>query len=84
MFTFYRFPKAIRRSIYTTNLIESLNKKLKRSTKRKEQFPNEAAMERYLYTVFNQYNSKFSQRVHKGFGKVTAEILELFDVVYNN
>ena len=84
LFTFYRFPKAIRRSIYTTNLIESLNKKLKRSTKRKEQFPNEAAMERYLYTVFNQYNRKFSQRVHKGFGKVTAEILELFDVVYNN
>ncbi|MBQ1901591.1 MAG: hypothetical protein II169_03445 [Lachnospiraceae bacterium] len=28
---------AIRRSIYTTNLIENLNKNLKRGTKRKEQ-----------------------------------------------
>lgn len=40
LFVFYEFPMAIRRSIYTTNLIENLNKNLKRGTKRKEQQKN--------------------------------------------
>lgn len=40
LFEFFEFPAVIRRSIYTTNLIENLNKNLKRGTKRKEQFPN--------------------------------------------
>ncbi|MCX0278658.1 transposase [Bombilactobacillus mellis] len=40
----FNFPSAIRVSIYSTNLIESFNKKLKRQTKQREQFPNEAAL----------------------------------------
>jgi transposase-like protein len=39
IFTFYRFPKSIWRSIYSTNLIESFNKQIKRYTNPKEQFP---------------------------------------------
>lgn len=39
--TFYNFPPSIRRTIYSTNLIEGFNKQLKKYTKRKEQFPNE-------------------------------------------
>ncbi len=42
-----------RSSIYSTNLIESFNKKLKRQTKKKEQFPNESALERVLVTVIS-------------------------------
>ncbi|MBQ3793177.1 MAG: transposase, partial [Lachnospiraceae bacterium] len=48
LFEFFEFPAVIRRSIYTTNLIENLNKNLKRGTKRKEQFPNEDSLERYV------------------------------------
>lgn len=48
LLTFYNFPKAIWRSIYSTNSIESFNKKIKKYTKRKEQFPNEEALERFL------------------------------------
>ena len=78
LFTYYSFPKAIRRSIYTTNLIENLNKNLKRGTKRKEQFPNEASLERYVSMVFSDYNQKFGCRVHLGFNKATAELYDLF------
>ncbi len=49
--TFYNFPPSIRRTIYSTNLIEGFNKQLKKYTKRKEQFPNEESLERFL--VFN-------------------------------
>src|SRR5699024_5464289 len=57
--TFYDFPASIRRSIYSTNLIEAFNKEIKRYVKRKEQFPNEESLERFLVTRFLDYNHKF-------------------------
>lgn len=41
LFSFFDFPAPIRKSLYTNNLAESLNKRLKRIIKGKEQFPNE-------------------------------------------
>ncbi|MCV6651429.1 IS256 family transposase (plasmid) [Enterococcus faecium] len=53
LLTFYNFPHTIRRIIYSTNLIEGFNKQLKRYTRRKEQFPNEESLERFLVSQFN-------------------------------
>jgi len=41
LFTFFSFPTAIRQTIYSTNLIESFNKSLKKMVRRKEQFPTD-------------------------------------------
>ena len=79
LLTFYQFPYQIWHSIYSTNLIESLNKKIKRQTKKKVLFPNEEAMERYLVTLFEDYNFKQSQRIHKGFGQCSDTLESLFD-----
>lgn len=70
MFTFFDYPQEVRRSIYTTNLIEGVNKQIKRKFKLKEQFPTEQSMEKYLVTQFNQYNDKYMNRIHNGFGLV--------------
>ena len=70
LFTFYNFPPSIRRTIYSTNLIEGFNKQLKRYTRRKERFPNEESLERFLVSQFNQYNQKFLARTHKGFKEI--------------
>ena len=78
LFTYYAFPKAIQRSIYTTNLIENFNKNLKRGTKAKEQFPNEDALERYVCSYCMDYNRRFSMRIHKGFQIAQAELMEMF------
>ncbi|WP_054707925.1 IS256 family transposase [Bacillus sp. JCM 19041] len=77
--TFYDFPKAIWRSIYSTNLIESFNKQLKKYSKRKEQFPNESSIERFLVSQFEPYNQKFSTRCHLGFELARAALVEMFD-----
>ena len=61
-------------SIYSTNLIESLNKEIKHQTKKKVLFTNEEALERYLVTLFEDYNFKQSQRIHKGFGHVLTRL----------
>ena len=79
LLTFYQFPYQIWHSIYSTNLIESLNKEIKRQTKKKVLFPNEEALERYLVTLFEDYNFKQSQRIHKGFGQYSDTLESLFD-----
>ena len=72
MLTFYDFPKEIRSSIYTTNMIESYNKQLKRHFKAKEQFPTELSEKKFLVSRFERYNKKFLNRVHREFGKITS------------
>ena len=78
LFTFYEFPASIRKSIYTSNLIENLNKNLKRGTKRKEQFPNEDALERFVCSFYSDYNKRIAGRIHQGFKACQAELDELF------
>lgn len=48
LLNFYDFPVSIQRSIYTTNLIENLNKQLKRHNMKIEQFPNEESLDRFI------------------------------------
>ncbi|EGP5212900.1 IS256 family transposase [Enterococcus faecium] len=76
--TFYNFPPSIRRTIYSTNLIEGFNKQLKKYTKRKEQFPNEESLERFLVSQFNNYNQNFLCRVHKGFKEIHDTLESMF------
>ena len=79
LLTFYQFPYQIWHSMYSTNLIESLNKEIKHQTKKKVLFPNEEALERYLVTLFEDYNFKQSQRIHKGFGQCSDTLESLFN-----
>ena len=78
LLTFYDFPSAIWRSLYSTNLIESFNKQLKKYVKRKEQFPNEASIERFLVSRFDAYNQKFSTRCHLGFAQAQHQLEDMF------
>lgn len=76
--TFYSFPQAIWKSIYSTNLIESFNKQIKKYTKRKEQFPHEEALEKFLVSQFEGYNQRFVTRCHLGFDQARAELQAMF------
>lgn len=61
LLTFYQFLYQIGHGIYSTNFMESLNKEIKRQTQKKILFLNEVALERYLVTLFEDYNFKQSQ-----------------------
>ena len=78
LYTYLTFPKEIQRSLYTNNLIENFNKRIKKRTKVKEQFPNENALDRLVCTISLEYDERFGNRIHKGFGKVQAELREMF------
>lgn len=79
LLTFYDFPISIRRSIYSTNLIESFNKQIKKYSRRKEQFQNEESMDRFLVSSFDMYNQKFLTRIHRGFQQAESELAKLFE-----
>ena len=78
LYPFYKFPEAIRKSIYTTNMIERSNKGLKHKSKVKEQFPNEDALDRFVCCYYSDLNCSYSERMQRGFCQA-AEILQLFE-----
>ena len=47
--TFFKYPEAIKKLIYTTNPIESLNSNIKRRTKNKGSFPTIESAFKMLY-----------------------------------
>lgn len=83
LLTFYDFPLSIRRSLYSTNLIESFNKQIKKYSRRKEQFQNEKSMNRFLVSRFDTYNQKFLTRIHRGFQQAEAELEKMFERLTN-
>jgi transposase-like protein len=48
---FLEFPTELRKIVYTTNAIESLNARFRRSVRRRGHFPNEQALLKVLYLV---------------------------------
>ena len=46
---FLAFPPEVRRVVYTTNLIESMNARLRKVTRNRGQFPTEQAALKVLY-----------------------------------
>lgn len=83
LLTFYDFPLSIRRSLYSTNLIESFNKQIKKYSRRKEQFQNEESMDRFLVSRFDTYNQNFLTRIHRGFQQAEAELEKMFERLTN-
>jgi len=52
---YYDFPCEVRRMIYTTNQIESLNKKLRKATKNKQSFENPERLLDLLFVIIKDF-----------------------------
>ena len=79
LLTFYNYPPAIRASIYSTNMIESFNNRLKRKTKPKTGFPTEQSLDTFIGVQAMDYNGRYFNRIHKGFGQVRDTLESYFD-----
>ena len=47
--TYFKYPEAVRRLIYTTNAIEGFNRQLRKVTKSKTVFPSDDSLLKMLY-----------------------------------
>jgi len=59
---FLQYPEAIRKIIYTTNSIESLNSQLRKVTKNKRVFPSDESVFKTLYLTINYITPQFGIR----------------------
>jgi putative transposase len=57
---FFAYPADIRKVIYTTNAIESLNMSLRKVTKNRGSFPNDEAMLKLLYLALRNIAKKWT------------------------
>lgn len=60
---FFAFPPAVRRVIYTTNAIESLNMRLRKIIKTRGHFPSDEAATKLLYLALRNITEDWSRSV---------------------
>lgn len=74
----FEYPPAIRKLIYTTNAIESLNAGLRKVTKGKGSFINETALIKVLYLRIQNLKAKWSKQI-KSWKDVQNELAGIFE-----
>ncbi len=62
--TLFDFPPPIRRAIYTTNAIESVNSVIRKFTKNRKIYPNEASALKLVYMAIHEASKKWTMPIH--------------------
>ena len=75
---FFEFPLEIRKIIYTTNLIENLNGKIRKYTKNKLSFPTDEAVIKSVYLAIRETTKKWSIPI-RNWGVVLNQFLTIFE-----
>ena len=75
---FFDFPVEIRKIIYTTNLIENLNGKIRKYTKNKLSFPTDEAVLKSVYLALREATKKWTMPIHN-WGLILNQFLTIFE-----
>lgn len=76
--TFFDFPAEIRKIIYTTNLIENLNGKIRKYTKNKMSFPTDQALKKSVYLAIFEITKKWTMPI-RNWPIILNQFIALFD-----
>lgn len=74
---FFDFPIEIRRIIYTTNLIENINGKIRKYTKNKLSFPTDEAVMKSVYLALRETSKKWTKPI-ANWGLILNQFLTIF------
>lgn len=75
--TFYKYPPELRKIIYTTNMIESYHRQLRKVTKGKSIFPNDEALLKSLYMATQDVLRKWTGRI-QNWGQILLQLSVFF------
>ena len=75
---FFQFLLEIRKIIYTTNLIENLNGKIRKYTKSKLSFPSDDAVKKNVYLSLMEIEKKWTQPIHN-WGLIMNQFILIFE-----
>ena len=75
---FFQFSESIRKIMYTTNTIESLNRQFRKFTKTKPVFPTDLSLLKCLYLATKNISKKWNQ-TYRNWGPILSELSIMFD-----
>ncbi len=75
---FLDFPVQIRRIIYTTNLIENLNGKIRKYTRNKLSFPTDDAVKKSVFLALGEVTKKWTMPI-RNWGVILNQFLTIFE-----
>lgn len=75
---FFDFPVEIRTIIYTTNLIENLNGKIRKYTKTKMSFPTDDALRKSVWLALQEIEKKWTVPI-RNWGLVMNQFIAIFE-----
>lgn len=61
--TLFNYPQDIRKTIYTTNAIESLNSVIRKAIKNRKLFPNDDSAKKVVYLAMMQASKKWTMPI---------------------
>jgi putative transposase len=74
----FGYPSEIRRAVYTTNTIESLNMTLRKVTKNRSLFPNDEAVFKLIYLSLRNISKRWTMLI-KNWSGAMKQFAILFD-----
>lgn len=75
---FFEFPVEIRSIIYTTNLIENLNGKIRKYTKNKLSFPTDDAVRKSVWLALQEIEKRWTAPI-RNWGVVMNQFMLIFE-----
>jgi putative transposase len=75
--TFFKYPQELRKMIYTTNIIESYHRQLRKATKGKSIFPTDESLLKMLYLTTMDVTRKWTGRV-QNWGQILLQLTIYF------
>ena len=75
---FFEFPLEIRKIIYTTNLIENLNGKIRKYTKNKMSFPTDDAVLKSTFLAIQEATKKWTMPI-RDWGTILNQFMIIFE-----
>jgi len=75
--TFFKYPEAVRRLIYTTNPIESLNSRVRKTVKGKSVFPTEISLFKALYLAVAEAEKRWTMKT-RNWSEIMAQLSIFF------
>lgn len=75
---FLDFPLEIRKIIYTTNLIENLNGKIRKYTKNKLSFPTDETVKKSVFLTLRETTNKWTMPI-ANWGRILNQFLIIFN-----
>ena len=75
---YFKYPKAIRKPIYTTNAVEAVHRQFRKLTKTKGAFPNEDSLMKLLYIGIQQASEKWTMPIQE-WGQTITQLSIYFE-----